>query len=531
MQMDNEKEKKAFERMLLNYDRHCVKLEKATQAKNNETAKEKTARIKLLEGDYISWWEYYFPHYAKCKSAPFHATLANAIIKNKKIRMLAEMYRGSGKSVHNNLGIPLYLMYVKKDLKFMLLVGATDIKAKKLIGDVRAEFAKNEKLKNDYGNKQCVGDWAEGDFVTTDGVRFQSFGFGSDPRGSREGADRPDYISVDDVDGKKHIANDRIMGEAVDYIEEDVIGCFDTADDCTERFVFSNNNFHKNSITNRLKKKYQISIKKSKQEGDKPNEYILTVCAVVNMKDFKPTWPEKTSAEYWRKKYNANSRSFKRERMHIHVVEGKMFKAEFMQWKKMLKLSEYECLVLYGDWSYKDQGDYKAMVLLGKIGREFHNIKTFLRQTSRSNAAKWLYDLYEDRKLFNYNIIYKIEGLFAQDEFINDIDEEGDLRNYYIPVISDKRPKEGKYDRVESIVGFFEKKFFFWNEAEKDEPEQVEAIEQFTSFEKGSKSHDDYPDAVQGGIREIQELSMPSRSEPQINKRNDHSKQPSKHRS
>ena len=44
--------------------------------------------------------------------------------------VLAEIYRSGAKSVHLDLGIPLYL-YVTGKLHFMLLVGQTDLKAKK----------------------------------------------------------------------------------------------------------------------------------------------------------------------------------------------------------------------------------------------------------------------------------------------------------------------------------------------------------------------------------------------------------------
>ena len=201
----------------------------------------------------------------------------------------------------------------------MLLVGRTNIKAKKLISDIQKEFEKNARLKSDYGNKAITGDWSSGDFVTADGVRFFSLGFGMDPRGLREGAERPDYITVDDVDTKKHLANNRLMTDMVEYIEEEIMGCFDTTDDCTERFVFPNNNFDKRSITNRLHIKYQLNIKKSKEKGKVSNYYILKVCAVTDLVTFTPTWPEKTSAAYWKQMYEDNSRSFKRERMHMPI--------------------------------------------------------------------------------------------------------------------------------------------------------------------------------------------------------------------
>ena len=523
--MDNKK----WQKLLADYDRHGFRIEKATQVKIGESQADKNKRMKELEAEYTRWFEYYFPHYAKCKSAKFHKTLGDKIIKNKKVRALGVVYRGGAKSTHIGLGIPLYLMYVKHDLKFMLLIGRTDVKAKKLISDIQLELVKNVRLKSDYGNKAVTGDWSNGDFITSDGVRFFALGFGSDPRGLREGAERPDYIDVDDVDTKKHLNNERLMNDAVEYIEEEIMGCFDTSDDCTERFVYANNNFHKKSITNRLEVKYNANIKKAKEKGKPSNYYVLKIAAVKDLVTFTPTWPEKTSAAYWQQLYEDNRRSFLRERMHVHITEGKMFKPEMMQHKAMLSYHLYDCLVLYGDLSYKEQGDYKAMALVGKTGREKHIIHSFLRQVSRRNAAIWLYDLYEDNRLGTHNITYKIEGLFAQDEFINDFDEEGDAREYYIPIVADKRPKEGKHDRVESIVGFFEKRNVWFNELEKESTDQVEAIEQFTAFEKGSKAHDDFPDAVHGAFREIEELSMQSRSEPQWGDRNEFKSQ-SKHR-
>ena len=83
----------------------------------------------------------------------------------------------------------------------MLLVGETDPKAKKLLSSIQAQLQFNNRIKNDYGDKFSAGNWADGDFATTDGVRFSAVG--DNPRGAREEANRPDYIVVDDVDSKK----------------------------------------------------------------------------------------------------------------------------------------------------------------------------------------------------------------------------------------------------------------------------------------------------------------------------------------
>lgn len=505
--MSNENRK--YLKLLQDYDKHCLRIAQATSINIHETAKEKAERIKYLEGDYTRWFEYYFPNFAKKKSAWFHRKLAEIIINNRRLRLLAEMFRSAGKSVHIDMGIPLFLYLVLGELKFMLLIGETEPKANKLLSGIQAQLQFNNRIKNDYGEKFSQGNWADGDFTTSDGVRFMSIGFGQNPRGAREQADRPDYIVVDDVDSKKHVNNDRMMRESVDFITEDIWGCFDSDEDSTERFVYANNNFNKNSITNRLKLYFKEIINAPKDEDDEDDEdfegdttfEVLTVCAVKNLKDFTPEWPEKTSALYWKKKFKKMPyRSFMREYMHVHIEDGAIFKYEDIQHKKALPLKEYDALCLYGDLSYKANADYKALILVGKKDKEYHILLAYLQQKSRAHAAKWLYDVYEKYGFEDRNIRYLIEGLFAMDEFVSDFDAEGEKRGYYIPVVADKRSKADKYDRIESLTGHFERKNVFFNSDDIPENDMQTLIDQFLAFEKGSQAHDDGPDATHGAF-------------------------------
>ena len=500
--------KNKYYRLLQDFDALTRQIKRAARVDINETARQKKERIARLEKDYIAWFEYYFPNFAKCKCAWFHKELANKIIKNRQIKALAEWYRSAAKSVHIDMGIPLYLYLAKKDLNFMLLVGETEPKACTLLAGIQAQLQFNERLKNDYGEKFQGGSWAEGDFTTRDGVRFMAIGFGSSPRGAREEDRRPDYIVVDDVDSRRHVSSDRLMEEGINNITEDIWGCFDSADDATERFVYANNNFHKNSITNRLKQYFLAAIRRAEEDGEKSDFFISTVNAVKDLKSFTPNWPEKTSHDYWRKKYNNTPyRSFMREYMNTHVADGAVFKRENILHGKMLPLREYDSLVFYGDLSYKDTGDFKALILVGKKGREFHILHTYLARGSRTKCAKWLYDFYEKKHLDRYNIKYLIEGLFAMDEFVNDFDLEGDTRGYYIPVVADKRGKADKYDRIESISGHFERGHVVFNEDELNNIHQITLIDQLLAFCKGSKTNDDGPDALHGAFAELNKIT------------------------
>jgi hypothetical protein len=94
------------------------------------------------------------------------------------------------------------------------------------------------------------------------------------------------------------------------------------------------------------------------------------------------------------------------------------------------------------------------------------------------------------------------------DDFVNDFDIEGDRRGYHIPVVADKRGKDNKFDRIESMCGHFERRNVLFNIREKESPDQIRLRDQFLAFEKGSKVNDDGPDAVHG----VQELFTITRS-------------------
>lgn len=506
---------KKYEKIIAEYAKHCAKIANGSLVNSNESPEERIKKLKSFDDDYIAWFEYMFPNYAKRKCAGFHKKLANTVIKNKKIRALAELFRSAGKSVHICLGIPLYLYLHKNDLKFMLLIGETETKAKQLLSDIQANLQFNKRILHYYGNKFQLGDWKNGDFTTADGVKFTSLGFGQDPRGSREQEHRPDYIVVDDVDSKKHVNNDRLMRNAIDFIIEDVWGCFDSDDDAVERFVYANNNYHKNSITNRLKIHFLAKINEAKEKKEAHIFFHLRVDAVKDLQNFEPNWKEKTSAEYWRKKFGSMPfRSFLREYMNTHIEEGKVFKAEQIQFCKPLPYANYDAIVAYGDLSYEDEACHKSIVFVGKSKREFHILHIFFRQTSRSQVANWLYDIYEDKNLANKNLQYMFEGLFAMSMFLNDFDEVGDLRGYHIPITSSKRPKADKFSRIEALSGFFERRNVFFNENEKNNADSILFRDTLLAFEKGAKIPLDGLDACQGAFDQVNRISFVDKFEP-----------------
>ncbi|MDR2385706.1 MAG: phage terminase large subunit [Tannerella sp.] len=496
-----------YDKIIREYELNCQQIIHAASLEAGESPDRKFRRIKQTEARYTDWFAYYLSHYATCEPASYHIEIAGILIKNPVVKVLLDIYRAGAKSVHVAIGMPLYLALVKKELWFMLLIGENEEKAIRLLSDIQAEMKFNTRIMNDYGEQFKVGDWSEGNFTTKDGVHFHALGFGQDPRGLRHGEHRPDYIACDDIDNLRRCNNDRLIREAVDYVTGTLWGCFDKG---KERFIFCNNLIHKNSIMAKLIELCNAANREAKAQNLPKTFWHFKVKAVLD-DNFTPSWPGKYTADYWREKRASTPyRSWMREYMCTPLVDGAIFNPEWMQYKKMLPLAKYDALIMYGDLSYKDRGDYKALVLVGKTGREFHVIHSFVKQTSRAVCASWLYNLYEKRKLEQYNIDYLIEGLFAQDEFVNDFDTEGDRRGYYIPVVADKKPKGNKFDRIESMAGHFERMYVFFNESEKENSGQINLIDQLLAFEKGSGANDDGPDALQSAMAELNKATFVS---------------------
>lgn len=472
----------------------CDDVQKSTSHRLHEKKHEREARIEYLlkPENYGEFFMYYFPMYCdngktQCSRYQIRNRMRLEEMK-QEITLLQLHHRQSAKSTHANMGYPTHMM-LNDDMWFAVIMGFNEKKAARLLKGTQAQLKSNQKVINDFGVQFSHGDWAEGSFVTTKGVAFHSMSYIQDPAGLLEGANRPDYCNVDDVDNRKKARNKVLVREAVDNIISNLSEGmrFDRV-----RLVISNNRKVKGGIVDTI----------IEDIGKKET----TVLSVVNAVDKKgnSTWPERYSNAYWKKKKaNKTYRVWEREYMNNPIEDGYIFKPEWIRWKPPLgDLRDYDCLVLYGDLSYTDSGDLKSLHLVGKKGRELHVLEAFNRQTSTTNAARWLYDLHED-KLRGLDVIYMIEANFIQGMYLNDFDEEGDVRGYYLPIRGDKRTKGNKFDRIENMSPVFERGYVYFNEEQKKNVDFTTCIDCILAFEKGSGAPDDPPDSLEGAFFEI----------------------------
>ncbi len=435
--------------------------------------------------DYQFFVETYFPHLATSKCGKFHLDAANYLLKHNDTRALFEWARGHAKSSHLSLLIPLWLKIQKpRGMSVMVLVSKSEDMATRLLSDLQAELQHNQAFIADYGEQVKSGSWAEGEFHTSDGCLFVALGRGQSPRGLKDRGKRPDYIVIDDIDDDVLIRNPRRVGDVLEWALTALAGTMAMG---RGRFVMVGNRIGKDSILSRY--------------AERPGVYHTTVNALD--KKGLPSWGENYTPDEIRKMREfIGERRFQKEYMNNPINEGAVFQRKHIRFGKMLDLKLYKTLVCYTDPSFKNSptADYKATMLVGKTAEGvFHVIRAFADQTSVTNMVAWHYTIM-DFVAGKVPVLYYMEANFMQDLLLDEFKTVGNITGSHIPIRGDQRAKPDKFARIEAMSPLFERSLVLLNEKEKDSPGMIVLADQLLMFEKGSKSHDDAPDALEGAI-------------------------------
>ena len=481
-----------------------------------ESSVEKQRRIARLQQNYAAFCEYYFPHFLQLRdktsgevirtihNAPFHNAAAQKVKTCANLKAVFMWPRGHAKSTHMDIFLPLWLMFQpKRHISFMVVVGKSEDAADRLLGDIQAELEYNQRIIADFGEqKPAAGNWQDGEFKAACGVKFLACGRGQSPRGLRDREARPDYIVIDDLDDDELCRNDKRVHDLTDWVKEALFGSLDVG---RGRFIMVGNLISKNSVL------FNIANTKG--------VHLSKITAVD--KNGEPVWKEKwTKEEAMAYRDFVGYRAWEKEMMHNPIVDGTIFRAEWIRYKKLPKLTKYEQLVCYTDPSFKSttSNDYKASRLWGKIGTELHLIDCYVRQDTVSGMVRWLYDLYE-RTRDSVSVQFFMEANFMQDVILDEFATEGNIRGYQLPIMPDKRKKPEKIQRIEAVSPLWERGFVFYNEALKGTPDMEVGIEQTLALERGSRVHDDAPDADEGAIWLLQRNARQESIQPVFGKR------------
>lgn len=512
---------------------HCRQIQNLTDTKSlvRENATQKEQRIRRLQKDYAAFCEYYFPHFLTLRdkvtgeairtihNAPFHNAAAKLVKNTPNLKAVFKWPRGHAKSTHFDIFMPLWLMFQPKRLiNFMVIVGKSEDSADRLLGDIQAELQYNKRIIADFGKQMSLGNWTEGEFTTKDGVYFLACGRGQSPRGLRKRELRPDYIVIDDLDDDELCRNERRVRELTDWVKEALFGALDVG---RGRFLMVGNLISKTSVLANICATKGV--------------HVSTVYAVDS--EGNPVWKEKWTKEEAREYMEfVGYRAWNKEMMHNPIVEGTVFRQEWIKWAKRPSWKNFTEFVLYIDpsWKSKKTNDTKAAKLWGKQGTNLWNLRAFVRKASLAELVRWCYDRYEEyclpyRRAEDFrtteiastciSIRFVMEASFMQDILLDEFTTEGNLRGYQLPITGDTRKKPDKFQRIEAISPLWERGFVFYDQAQKGDPDMQAGLEQLLAFEKGMSGNDDAPDADEGAIWILQRNTRQQIYSPRFGKR------------
>lgn len=454
-----------------------------------ECEETKEERVRRAKEDYNYFVRTYFSHIAPCDSAKFHLDAAKYIAGHPRARALFEWARGHAKSTHMGCLIPLWILARGENLfRFIVLVSSSNDNAKGLLADLQAELANNEAYIQDFGIKADKGtEWTSGKFSLADGTTFVAIGRGQSPRGLKKNGQRPDYILIDDIDDDQLSNNESRVRKAYNWVMGPLYG---TMAGGRGRLIMVGNRFAKNMILAHF-----ANIKD-----------LYHTC--VNIIDSKgnPSWGYYSREDIQAMRDEQGEISFAREYLNNPIEEGAVFKPEWMRYTKILPLKEYVKIIAYTDPSFKSTkaNDYKATMLVGKTKEGYyHVLKAYAGQCSVAEMVAWHYDIemWIARKKGRKPPRYYMEANFIQDLLLKEFKDEGIARGgRQIPITPDKRKKPDKYSRIETMQPLFERGFVMFNEEERDSEGLKILIDQLLATEKGSRLHDDAPDALESAI-------------------------------
>ncbi len=491
-----------------------------------ETPEEQGARIKhlLKPENYGAFFNYYFGKdtpipLADSECAWFHTDVYKKLYNNAFITLFNLIFRGGAKSTHANLGYPFALKQSEK-ASFFLVVGANELRAAMLLQDLQVQFEANNRIIKDFGVQKSYGNWTDGMFETTDRCTFMSLGIDQPFRGLRANGVRLEYASVDDIEDRKRSMNTVLTSEYVDKVTGDIQGAFSKR---SERTIINNNYFTDTGfIAGLLKKKgykpKKLNTKRNFVKKEKYSSIYLVNLTTRYYEDieanpeceWEPSWKERYSKEDCLRKieqHKNDKATLSNEFYNTPIKVGRMFKPKMIKWVDPRPLSEYMLLVGFWDFSYTSQGDTKAFALIGCTETDYTLLNIFCRNCDISDALYYHFSNSIKWQKKNPSFISFYDANVAQRAVYEPVLTSASRRYHSFSIPLATHNTTDKYTKISTTLqnAFGSGKMFFSRKIE-EHPDWEEASLQLFSFEKGCKTHDDFPDALAEALIQTQLL-------------------------
>jgi hypothetical protein len=114
-----------------------------------------------------------------------------------------------------------------------------------------------------------------------------------------------------------------------------------------------------------------------------------------------------------------------------------------------------------------------------------------------ADALRWMFEL---QKTLPLHLSFYYESQFWNDALMMTYKEVRRAFGFDISLIKDDRKKENKYDRILTLLPYYQQGRIIYNINEKANNDIQVGLAQLKAIEPGYKTHDDSPDADEGAI-------------------------------
>jgi predicted phage terminase large subunit-like protein len=330
----------------------------------NNIIKDQMTRSNLTQKCHYWFFQIYFPHYMKYKSAEFQKELFALTEDTAQKNVVVEAFRGSSKTTIMGTSYSIWSILGVQQKKFVLIIAKTESQARQYLANIKMELESNKLLKADLGPFEEPNDeWRATSIVLPNyGARVTVASIENSIRGIKHGAHRPDLIICDDLEDLDIVKTAESREKMYKWLTGDIIPLGDK----DTRLIVIGTKLHNDSIIMKLK----ASILKGEMIGTTRAYPFLDT-------DGKSLWPDKfqTQAEIdMFRKSVPSSQAWQREYMlQIIADDDQVVRPEWIQTYKTLPPVEtfrYAASGVDPAISEKDNADYTAMVSGRVYGRK-----------------------------------------------------------------------------------------------------------------------------------------------------------------
>lgn len=214
-------------------------------------SKDRDARRAATRQSHLLFFHFYFAHYVKYETAPFHREMFQLSEREDIKNLFVVAFRGSAKSTIFTTSYPIWAILGEQEKRFVLMLFQTQAQAKQHMMNLRRELESNALLKSDLGPFQEENnEWGSSSLVFSRlNARITAVSTEQSIRGLRHNQYRPDLIIGDDLEDIASTKTREGRDKTYQWLTGEVI----PAGDRDTRLIVIGNLLHEDSLLMRLK--------------------------------------------------------------------------------------------------------------------------------------------------------------------------------------------------------------------------------------------------------------------------------------